>query len=108
MSNATTTTLLQEAQATTKIAEALTKDELNEIRAWREYYCDFHRDISVSGFSEVLEAQMNITDYLFASLLMDNHYEGFTDGNEDFEGLTQEEQDAFTAECKEALYALNA
>lgn len=108
MSNATTTTLLQDAQATTKIAEALTPEQLTEVWYLRNAYSEFGSDISVSGFSEVLATKASITDYLFASLLMDNHYEGFTDGNEDFEGLTQEEQDAFTAECKEALYALNA
>jgi hypothetical protein len=51
---------------------------------------------------------MNITDYLFACLVMDNDYDGFTSDNEDFEELTQEEQNAFTAECKKALHVLNA
>ena len=105
--NATTTTLLQDAQATTKIAETLTPEQLTEVWALRETYSSGNY-ISVSGFSEVLAAEASITDYLFASLLMDNHYDGFTYGNPDFEELTEAEQDAFTAECKEALYALNA
>lgn len=108
MTTATTTTLIDDAKATTKIAEALTKDELNEVWYLKNAYCEFGSDISVSGFSEVLATKASITDYLFASLLMDNHYDGFTDDNPDFEGLTQEEQEAFIAECKEALYALNA
>ena len=103
----TITTLLEDAQAATKIAEGLSKDQLNQVWTVRDTYSSGN-DISVSGFSEVLEAKMGITDYIFACLLMDNHYEGFTDDNPDFEELTEVEQEAFIAECKEALYALNA
>lgn len=104
---ATATTLLDDAKATTKTAEGLTKDQLNEVWSLRENYSSGN-DISVSGFSEVLSKEAGITDYLFASLLLDNHYEGFIDDNPDFDEMSQEQQDAFTAECKEALYALNA
>ena len=102
-----TTTLLQDAQATRKVAEGLTPDQLNEVWSIRESYSSGN-DISVSGFNEVLEAKASISDYLFSALLLDNHYEGFIDGNPDYEELTSDEQEVFIAECKEVLYALNA
>ena len=104
---ATITTLLEVAQATTKIAEALTTEQLNQVWELRETY-SAGNGISVSGFSEVLEDKAGISDYLFASILMDNHYEGFISDNPDFDELNQQDQEAFIAQTKEVLYALNA
>ena len=105
--SATTTTLLQDALATRKIAEVLTKDQLNQVWALLNAYCENGNDISVSGFSEVLEAQMGITDYIFACLVMDGNDQQLVPSDE-YNELDENDQEAFTAECMEALYALNA
>ena len=104
MTTATTTTLLQEAQATTKIAEGLTPDQRKEMWALLNAYCDFGSDISVSGFSEVLDREMNISDYNIALLVMDNSPLDMIEDNPDFDELSQDDKILYLAECDRAFY----